>query len=106
MEKMLTYDPKKKKYVSAGEFDGKRFYSVKKAKHFHRITQSYAMQEDVIAKLVEGDCQEVFLKTPTGVLVSKFKDWLSPDIKVLDYGHGKQRFMPIKRLAKRTKRGE
>ena len=61
-----------------------------------RKFQAYAIQEDIIEQLKKLDCQKVVFKTITGILESNFSDWLLPNIKVLDYGHGKQRFLPIR----------
>ena len=102
IRKILTYDPRKAKTVITGKYDEgtKTFNKEVSSKHFHKITQSYAIQEDVIHRLKELGCERVVIKTPTSQLKSKFIDWLDKEIKVLDYGWGKQRFMPVKRMSK------
>jgi len=100
MTKIRTYDPKKSKLIMAGEFDDKdkSFYKKCKPQHFMKIVGGYGIQEDVIQQLKEMDCEKIYLTTNTGKYVNPFKDWLARDIKVLNYGHGKQRFFPLSRM--------
>jgi len=64
--------------------------------------QAYEIQEDVIQKLKEANCTMVRFKTPTDILESDFTDWLQPNIKVIDYGHGKQRFLGVKDMRRKN----
>jgi hypothetical protein len=103
--KLLAYDPKKRKKVLCGFVKGDTFVRYVTSAHFHQLTQSYAIQEHIVQKLVEMDVKHVHLHTSVGyVLMSRLSDWLEPDIKVLDYGNGKQRFLPIKRMTRKPER--
>ena len=95
---MMTYDVVKKGIVKAGEFRNSVFVKEVTSRHFMKMLQAYGVQEDVIWKLKELSCVKVRIVTPTSILESDFSEWLKPDIKVADYGHGKQRFMPINRM--------
>lgn len=99
--KILTWDPKKKKTVLSGYFEDGVFHRHVEARHFMRKFQAYAIQEDVIQKLMELKCRLIILHTHADKLESLFDNWLAPDIRVMDFGWGKQRFMPVKRM-KRT----
>jgi len=60
------------------------------------MVKGYGIQEKVIQKLKELGCEEIQIHKQFLSYKSKFSDWLKPEIKVLDYGHGKQRFFPLK----------
>ena len=100
--KINTYDPKKQKLVLAGTLVNGVFTKKVSSKHYMKIVQGYGIQEDVIRQLAEAGCKKIILKTVTGNLESDFSDWLSPSIKVLDYGHGKQRFFPDRLMHKKS----
>ena len=104
--KVLSYDPRKGKVVKVGMLDRGVFVKEVKAKHFMKLTQGYGIQDDAFQQLKEHKCKLVVFKTPTSVLVSQFNDWLAPDIKVLDFGSGKQRFFPVKRMKKHGEKEE
>jgi len=103
--KILAYDKKKEKLVKVGDYDyGTRiFHKVAKANHLMEMFESYGIQENVIEQLKERGCEKIILKTPTRILESSFSDWLTPDIKVMDFGHGKQRFLPVSRFKNNRK---
>jgi len=98
--KLFTYDPQKKKTVLVGELhEDKSFHKEVKSSHFMRVCQGYGIQENVIEKLVEVGVEKVILHTSDGgKLSSKLSDWLEPDIRVMDFGAGKQRFLPVNRM--------
>ena len=103
--KILTYDIKKSKLVKAGDYDytTRTFRKVVSSRHLMKMFEAYAIQENVIEQLKERSCEKIILKTPTRTLESSFLDWLSQDIKVMDFGHGKQRFFPINRMYEKKK---
>jgi len=96
--KILTYDTRKGKQILAGSVDDLTHTFIKKvtSKHFFKKTQSYAIQETVIEQLKELGITTIKIITPASIYMSTLDIWLDPCIKVLDYGHGKQRFLPIK----------
>jgi len=104
MEKIYTFDPQKKRIVFAGIFYNRNFFKKVDQRHFMRMVQGYGIQEDVIERLLKRGCEKVILKTPLCLLVSNFSDWLEEDIDSIDYGSGKQVFLPVKRM-KRIKLG-
>jgi hypothetical protein len=100
--KITTYDVKKGKTVLAGELENKVFTKKVTSKHFMRKFQAYGIQEDVIQQLWEKGCDKIVIQTSTVVWESPMHVWLQPNIKVMDFGHGKQRFLTLsymKRIA-------
>jgi len=102
MSILPCWDSKKNKWVDAGifSFQHKEFTKTVKKKHYMRLVGGYGIQEKIITRLGKMGCETVCIHAPKGHYTSSFKDWLAPDIKVLDYGHGKQRFLPVKRMRK------
>lgn len=100
-----TYDPKKKKNVLAGFYDRqeKTFYRYVKPEHYMKIVGGYGIQEDVVQKLIKLGCSAIKIKAQDGIYFSEIEKWLTPDIRAMDFGHGKQRFLPLVRM---TKEGE
>ena len=96
--KILTYDSVKGRMVVAGELEGAIFTKKVKADHYIRILNAYGIQEVVIQQLKEKGCSSIVLKLPSMRLMSSLSDWLAPNIKILDYGHGKQRFLPVRMM--------
>lgn len=102
MDKVYTYDPSKKRNILAGYVDGNRFYRKVNARHFMRMLKSYGMQEVVFDDLAgRGVDTVIFKEEHTGdYLISKIEDWDAPDIKSLNYRHGKQKFLPVARMTR------
>lgn len=98
--KITTYDPKKRKVVLAGDLEADVFTKKVSSKHFMKLFQAYGIQEDVIHKLKEQNCKTIRLVTPTQTYEASLNIWLLPHIKVMDYGHGKQRFLGVKDMRK------
>ena len=95
MEKLLVYDPKKKKIVLTGYYDynHKVFFKICSAKHYMIKEKSYGISEEIIQRLQQFGCNKIEIHTKTITLISNFGDWLKRKPK--DYGHGLQRFLPI-----------
>ncbi len=94
--KVYTKDPTKGHDVLVGEYDkATNTLTIPKhpGKHFMRIVQGYGIQVDVYDK--------VLLRRPNIVIkadkeyFSTINDWVKYGITA-DYGHGPQRFLPIK----------
>lgn len=100
MKPIYTFDTKKKCSVLAGWFTygGTFFKKVSKAKHFHRLTNSYAIQCDVLVALSGIDCKRIDIYEGKKVYQSLFSQWFAPDIREMDFGHGKQTFLPLDRM--------
>lgn len=98
MEKLFCFDPRKNKTVLAGEIELDTFFKKVEPKHFMKIIQGYGIQENVIEQLKSKGIKNIKIITNVSQYASTLDDWLAPDIKVLDYGNGKQRFMPIHRM--------
>ncbi len=96
---VMTYDMKKDKKVLCGHLKGDTFYREVKPEHLMHKFNSYAIQEDAFHYLVINGCKRVVLQTQDGYLVSTIEDWLQPNIKVMNYGHGSQRFLPVKYMS-------
>jgi len=95
--KILSYDPRKKKYIKCGLLIGDTFFRDVTHKHFMRVVGGYGIQEDAFQKIVaEGGKKIVIKETDTN------RQW-EADIKawdehchIADYGNGKQRFLGLK----------
>ena len=103
--KVTTFDPKKKKKVLAGHIDGDTFTREVKQKHYMHICQGYGIQEVVIEKLKELGIKNITIISEVSKLHSKLSEWLEPDIKVMNFNHGKQRFLPVNRMKREPKNG-
>lgn len=95
--KLLAFDPAKKKQVLCGEIAGTSLFRWVKPEHFMRVLQGYGIQEVAFQKICEEELKMIILKEEhTGL------NWEAPvEIwklhgKVMDYGHGKQRFLSLK----------
>ena len=95
MEKLTTYDPKKHKRILAGCIEDGIFIKQVTSKHFFRKLQAYAIQEDIIQKLVEKDIQKIKIINSTSIYESNITDWINGNTLLRDYGNGLQRFLPI-----------
>jgi hypothetical protein len=102
--KVICFDPKKRRMVLAGEVIGSTFHRNVKPEHFMNVCQGYGLQETVMGQLQADGITSVVLHHSLGyTLKSKLEDWLEPDILVADYGNGKQRFLPVNRMTRSTK---
>jgi len=96
---LRTFDKKKKCEIVAGEIVDDVFVKkVDPKKHLMKMFNAYGIQEHVIQRLVATKVQDISIVEPSRVLTSKLSDWLSPNIKVMDYGSGKQRFLPVTKM--------
>lgn len=95
--KLLAFDPKKNKRVLCGEIVGDTLIRIVKPEHFMRMVQGYGIQEVAFQAVMEKGLQNIMLvESKTGLeWKASVKTWLSQS-KVLDYGHGKQRFLSLK----------
>jgi hypothetical protein len=92
---IYTFDKAKNKKVIAGKIKNGIFYrKVKESKHLMLKMDAFAQQEDVIQQLINHEVSTLIFESKEKIYTSKLMRWLQSDIKVLDYGHGKQRFMP------------
>lgn len=97
---MKTYDGGKNKQVVAGKYneETKAYIRRVKPEHFMRINQSYGIQEDVVEQLHKLGCRIIIMHTDEGKLYSYFEEWLKPNIKVQNFGNGRQRFYPVYKM--------
>ncbi len=95
-------DPKKRVSVKAGTFidSSKSFCRLINSSHIMRVMgNSIGIQESVVHQLIDLECELVYMGLGDGTMYkSKFQDWLAPDIKTRDFGHGVQRFLPVARM--------
>jgi hypothetical protein len=92
---LYSFDPEKNKKVIAGEFIPFNYIFHKKVnhKHFMFIEGGYGISEDVVQQLIDLDCQRIEIQTKKRMLEFSFEELLKKPTK--DYGHGKQRFLPV-----------
>ena len=95
--KLLTYDPAKNRTVLCGELIGDTLFRDVEAKHFMRVVQGYGIQEVAFQKILEEGIKKIVLKEKhTKKNWEATTDrWIDKG-KVIDYGHGKQRFLSMK----------
>jgi hypothetical protein len=99
--KLLTWDKAKQKQVLVGNIVGNTIYRNVDSRHFMRILDGYGMQEPAFQELIENNVKWVVERVdPTGDMWrSSISDWIEHG-KVMDYGHGKQRFLSMKYMKK------
>ena len=99
-----TWDKKKQKHVVAGKVEGGAYHrKVIDSKHLMRKFDAYAIQEDVIEQLQDLNIGDIIITSQDNVYFSTSSDWLQPNIRVMDFGHGKQRFLPRRYMIKKEK---
>lgn len=109
MIELTVFDEKKRRNVKAGEYNPETKTFIKKVKktHFMRMLEAYGIQELVLDRLATKRCENIVIKAPGVTYSSKLWDWERGDIKTLNYGHGRQRFLPIRHmLATQTTRNK
>ena len=101
--KVFAYDKAKQQRVFAGTAQGGVFRRRVRPEHRLREFDCYAIQEPVFRQLVELGVTIIWLEEDNRILESKLKDWLGPDIRVIDLGHGRQRLFSIDKMEVREK---
>ena len=91
------YDPQKRKNITIGKIVGDDFYKkVDPKKHLMRIMNAYGIQEEAIKILIDNEVKTIIIDEPNRRWTSSIDEWLRPGIKIREYKHGKQRFLPLK----------
>lgn len=95
--KLLAFDPAKNKRILCGEVIGNALFRWVKPEHFMRKFQAYGIQEVAFQEIILKGVENIILKEEgTG------KNWKADTKtwnihgKVMDFGHGKQRFLSMK----------
>lgn len=71
--------------------------NVKRSRHLFQALNAWAIQEEVWRDLVRRGCQRVVVKdTENAATFSTTADTLAQRGFVKDFGHGAQRFLPLK----------
>ncbi|MHA1437895.1 MAG: hypothetical protein ACTSPD_09990 [Promethearchaeota archaeon] len=91
-----TYDPKKRKQVVAGELIGNYFMKTIGKDHFMIKEKGFGIQEDVLQTLQEAGCERIIVKTKKFIYGTSLENWMKQPIR--NYGHGKQKFISVKKL--------
>jgi len=100
--KIETFDLRLNRTVCAGDYNAGTGTFVKRVgpRHFMRMMGGYGIQEEVVRRLAAEGCKRVVIKVRGGATYhSGLAAWLAPDIKVRDFGHGPQRFLPVARMS-------
>lgn len=91
--KIVTNDPYRGDVVTGYLEDG-TFWKYVKPNHFMLKYQAYGIQNDTLLELKALDCIDVQIMEETGKrFTSKLSQWLKKSVE--EFGHGKQRFLPI-----------
>ena len=94
---LWAYDIKKEKYILCGHLVGAIFYRDVKLEHYIRMIGGYGIQDDAFQLLVIHGYKHIVLRKENGEqLISPIGEWLKPNIRVKDLGHGNQRLVPEK----------
>ena len=103
--KILCYDPKKEKTVLCGNTEGDTFIRIVEPKHFMNIVQGYGIQEIAFQEVLEKGIKNICLKVSTTKdnWEADIKTWLEHS-KVMDFGHGKQRFLSLKYMSNKKEK--
>jgi len=94
--KIYAFDKAKNKSVVAGHIDGDTFVRKVQRKHFMRFKNGYGIQESVMQELVMRGVTKILLIAEHDRWLSDISDWLL--LSPADYGHGKQRFLDVKKM--------
>lgn len=89
--RIITFDPKKGKQVLVGDFENGILYKRVTSAHFMIKEQGYGIQEDVIERLKELNCEIVRIIATTKTFDIPFIEYLKVEPK--NYGNGPQRFV-------------
>lgn len=94
------HDPRKNTTVLAGEYNPTDFTFVKKVRpeHYMSIEHGYGIQEEVLQELKVMGCKDILIVGKEKEYKSSLEDWLK--LSVQNYGHGRQRFLPLVRKEK------
>ena len=92
--KILTFDPMKCEEVVAGILENGVFTKRVRPNHFMRKEHAYGISEDVLQRLIEIGCTTIRIISQTVVYESTIAQWFEKNIR--NYGHGNQRFLPIR----------
>ena len=92
-----THDIARNKSVCIGELkDGVFIKPVNRKKHYLRVAKGYAIQKDVVDKLIENDCKEIqFIENKSRVFTVDMTTFLNYATS-FNAGHGNQ--MVIKEI--------
>lgn len=97
MKSLIAYDPKKDKYIKCGTVVGSTLFRNVEPKHFMRIVQGYGIQEIAFQEAMSKGIKLIVLKeTHTEKRwEATVEEWVK-NSKIMDFGHGKQRFLSLK----------
>ena len=86
-----THDIARNKSVCIGELkDGVFIKPVNRKKHYLRVAKGYAIQKDVVDKLIENDCKEIqFIENKSRVFTIDMKTFINHGM-LFNAGHGLQ----------------
>lgn len=92
---ITVYDAKKQKHVEVGKIGERTFYKkVNRVKHYLRIMQGYAIDEQAVRKLLEMNIDKVVVQEDTGVQFSiSLAGFMEHGIN-FNLGHGPQVVCP------------
>lgn len=103
MTKLLAFDPGKGKTVLCGDVIGDVFCRIVSTKHFMQIVDGYGIQESAFMQMIAKGVKKIdmFVKETKDHWLSGTQEWIDHG-KVSDYGFGKQRFLSLKYMKKKT----
>lgn len=99
--KITTYDPAKKREVTAGSVIGHTFYKkVDNYKHYCYKFKGYGIQADIMEKLLKLGVDTIQIKTDKDIIYSvRFAAWATKGI-AKDIGNGLQHFYPVAKMTR------
>lgn len=97
MKLIRTFDPRKNRYVVAGNIQGDTFVRKVTKKHFVWKYKGYGLQKDVFEQI--NNVKYINIVAPKGVYKATLETWLTKGI-MDDLGNGRQRFLPVEEMEK------
>jgi hypothetical protein len=91
------HDPRKNTVVLAGEYNPTDFTFIKKVRpeHYMAKEHGYGIQEEVLQDLKKMGCINILIISKDKEYISLLEEWL--ELSIQNYGHGRQRFLPLPR---------
>ena len=98
--KLYAYDKGRDRKILVGEIiENKLVKRVDPEKHLLKKFGCYAIQDSVFEELEGRGVEEIiFIEKGGRKLSSPLFEWLAPNIRTVEFGHGKQRIFSVDRM--------
>lgn len=101
---ITVFDKGKNRYVKCGQLINGTYYKDVKKSHIFKQDDTVGCQREILDKLVKWKIENIRCRIEgRGIYNSKTIDWMETGRRQNDWGHGIQRFLPIKDMRKDCK---